>query len=401
MMKICQVVPYFPYKEHLQGHPIENGYHIGGVERHVYNLSTELAKLNHEVTIITARSPNHEYLSDITDFKIVRIPIDLQVYSSPICLGLLNLTFEEFYIIHAHTPVPFTADLVAVKNLKEKKPFILTYHNDISKDNGLGELISTVYNSIFGRLLLNHSDIIIATTKGYAIYSRQLRKYLHKVVVVPNGVDINKFHPNLDRERIREKQGIDKDAKVVLFVGRLDTYKGCKHLLSAFAIVARKIKNAYLILVGRGPLEPVLRKIVTKLGIKSRVFFAGYVKDEELPYYYASCDVFVLPSISEQEGFGVVQLEAMACGRPVVATNIPGVSEVDPRELATIHVPPKDERALAEAILTILKNEELAIKMGINGRKLVEEKYPWGKVVRKILKLYKKYIDIQDDNDGS
>ncbi|RLI44918.1 hypothetical protein DRO64_03225, partial [Candidatus Bathyarchaeota archaeon] len=357
-MKICQVVPYFPYKEHLQGCPIEDGYHIGGVERHVYNLSTELAKLNHEVTIITTRSPSHDHLSDITDFKVIRIPIDLRVYSSPVSFGLLNLTFKEFDIIHAHTPVPFAADLVAIKNLKERKPFILTYHNDVSKHGTFGKFISMAYNSIFGRLLLKHSDIIIATTKSYALHSRQLRKYLHKVVVDPNGVDIKKFRPNLGKERIRERYGIDKNAKIVLFVGRLDTYKGCKHLLLAFDIVARKIENAYLVLVGRGPLESTLRKTVTKLGLKSRVFFAGYVKDEELPYYYASSDVFVLPSISEHEGFGVVQLEAMACGKPVIATNIPGVSEVDPRELATIHVPPRDERALAEAILTILKNEE-------------------------------------------
>jgi len=392
LMKICQVVPYFPYKEHLQGHPVENGYHIGGVERHVYNLSTELAKLNHEVTIITARSPNHEYLSDITDFKVIRIPIDLRVYSSPVSFGLLNLTLKEFDIIHAHTPVPFAADLVAIKNLKEKKPFVLTYHNDISKDSGLGKLISTVYNSVFGRLLLNHSDIIIATTKSYAIHSRQLRKYLYKVRVVPNGVDTKRFHPKLDRNKIRKKHGISEDAKVILFVGNLEAYKGCEYLLSAFSIVAKEINDAYLILVGKGSLESRLKQIIMKFDMKNKVFFAGYVRDNELPYYYAACDVFVLPSISEYEGFGIVQLEAMACGKPVIATNIPGVREVDKKELATIHVPPKDKRALAEALLTILKDEKLAIKMGNNGRKLVEEFYSWPKIARTILQLYEKAL---------
>ena len=391
-MKICQVVPYFPYKEHLQGCLIEDGYHIGGVERHVYNLSTELAKLNHEVTIITTRSPSHDRLSDITDFKVIRIPIDLRVYSSPVSFGLLNLTLKEFDIIHAHTPVPFAADLVAIKNLKEKKPFVLTYHNDISKDSGLGKLISTVYNSVFGRLLLNHSDIIIATTKSYAIHSRQLRKYLYKVRVVPNGVDTKRFHPKLDRNKIRKKHGISEDAKVILFVGNLEAYKGCEYLLSAFSIVAKEINDAYLILVGKGSLESRLKQIIMKFDMKNKVFFAGYVRDNELPYYYAACDVFVLPSISEYEGFGIVQLEAMACGKPVIATNIPGVREVDKKELATIHVPPKDKRALAEALLTILKDEKLAIKMGNNGRKLVEEFYSWPKIARTILQLYEKAL---------
>jgi len=387
-MKICQVVPYFPYKEHLEGFPVESGYHIGGVERHVYNLSIELTKLNHKVTIITTQSPNYNCLSDVVGLDIIRVPIDFRIYSSPVSLSILNLTLEEFDVIHAHTPVPLIADLVAVKNLKERKPFVLTYHNDVNKEGLFGKFIAMVYNCSFGSLLLKHSDVIITTTKSYALHSRQLRKYLHKVTVIPNGVDTKRFHPKLDKNKIREKYGIDKDAKIVLFVGRLEAYKGCEYLLSAFSIIARKVKNVYLILVGRGPLESSLKETAIKLGIKKRVFFAKYVRDEELPYYYAACDVFVLPSISEHEGFGIVQLEALACGKPVITTNIPGVKEVDAKELATIHIPPKDERSLAEAILAVLKNEKLAIKMGRNGRKLVEEKYSWQKVVDKLLATY-------------
>jgi len=393
-MRICQVVPYFPYRDHLRGISVNRGYHVGGVERHVYNISMELIKRGHQVTIVTTKSPDHDKLSelDVKNLRIVRFPINLRVYSSPISFELLKFDFNEFDIIHAHTPVPFTADLVAIKNLKEKKPFVLTYHNDISKDSGLGKLISTVYNSIFGRLLLNHSDIIIATTKSYAIHSRQLRKYLYKVRVVPNGVDIKRFHPKLDKNKIRKKYNISEDGKVVLFVGNLEAYKGCEYLLSAFSIVAKEINEAYLILVGKGSLESRLKEVAMKLDVKNKVFFAGYVRDDELPYYYAACDVFVLPSISEYEGFGIVQLEAMACGKPVIATNIPGVREVDAKELATIHVPPKDKRALTEALLMILRDEKLATKMGSNGRKLVEEFYSWSKIARIILQLYEEVL---------
>jgi glycosyltransferase involved in cell wall biosynthesis len=390
-MRICQAVSYFPYKEHIESFPVENEYHIGGVERHVYNLSIELNRLNHKVTVITTRSPNHDRLSEAVDFDVIRVPIDFRIYSSPVPLRVLNLSLEEFDVIHAHTPVPLIADLVAIKNLRERRRFVLTYHNDISKDGLLGRFIAGIYNCSFGSFLLKHSDIIITTTKSYALHSRQLRKYLYKVTVVPNGVDTRRFHPKLDKNKVREKYGIGEDAKVVLFVGNLEAYKGCEHLLSAFSMIMKEIKDVYLILVGKGSLESRLKETAAKLCIKNRVFFAGYVKDNELPYYYAACDVFVLPSISGHEGFGMVQLEAMACGKPVIVTNIPGVREVDAKELATIHIPPKSERALMKALLTVLRNEELAIKMGDNGRKIVEEYYSWPKIAGTILRLYEKH----------
>jgi glycosyltransferase involved in cell wall biosynthesis len=389
-MKICQVAPYFPYRGHLEGFPVENGYHIGGVERHVYNLSNELSRMGNEVTVITTQSPKHNSLSDVTNIKVIRVPIDFRMYSSPVSIKILNLTFQEFDVVHAHTPVPLIADLAAIRNLNEGMPFILTYHNDVNKEGVFSGILAMMYNYSLGSLLLHGSDMIITTTKSYAFQSRQLRKYLYKVTVVPNGVDTERFHPKIDRCKIREKYGINEDAKVVLFVGRLAAYKGCKYLLSAFSMIIRKLKNVYLIVVGRGPLESKFKETATILGAKKRILFAGYVKDEELPYYYATSDLFVLPSISEYEGFGMVQLEAMASGKPVIATNIAGVRDVDSEELATIHVPPKDEKALEKAILTVLRNEKLAIKMGDNGRKLVEKNYSWSRVAGNILELYKK-----------
>jgi len=388
-MKICMVSPYFPYIEHINGRKVERGYNVGGVERHVYYISRELSKRGHDITIVTARSPKHEELSEIEGVNIYRIPIGLRIYNSHIPFRILvHLNPDQYDVIHAHTPVPAIADLAALRNVAKKCPFVLTYHNDITKGGIFGSIISTIYNKTVGKFLLQHSDIIISTTKTYAVNSKQLSKYLQKIKVIPNGVDDKVFNPKLDGSRVREKYGLKEDCKIVLFVGRLDYYKGCEYLVQAFSIVVKRIKNVHLKLVGSGPLEGRLRKIANESNIADDISFAGYVKDEDLPYYYAACDVFVLPSISPYEGFGIVQLEAMACEKPVITTTLPGVREVDLKGVATVHVPPKNKQKLAEAIIKVLKDDDLATRLAENGRKLVIKKYSWSKVAKAIEQVY-------------
>lgn len=389
IMKVCQVVPYFPYREHINGQSIESGYNVGGVERHVYSISSELIKRGHNVTVISTKSPCHETLSEIEGIEIIRIPIRLRIYNSHMPLDIAKYFDPSKYdLIHAHTPVPVMADLAALKNLSGKKPFVLTYHNDIAKTGSVGKVVSFIYNNTAGRFLLGFSNIIISTTRTYAANSKQLCKYTQKVKIVPNGVDIEAFNPGVDGKNIRKKYKLNETDKIVLFVGRLDYYKGCDYLVRAFSPVINEINNAHLIFVGRGPLEDNLQKIAAELKITENISFAAYVKDEDLPSYYASTDVFVLPSISPYEGFGIVQLEAMACGKPIVTTTLPGVSEIDSDGAATLHVPPKDEQQLAEAIITLLKDEEMAKRMGKRGRDLVIRKYSWTKVVESLESIY-------------
>lgn len=169
----------------------------------------------------------------------------------------------------------------------------------------------------------------------------------------------------------------------------LIAYKGCEYLLNSFDLIRKAIDDTQLIYIGQGPLEKTLKKIAEERGISDNVSFLGYIDDRDLPLYYAIADVFVLPSVSPLEGFGMVQLEAMAAGKPVVTTTIPGVCGVDSDELATIHVPPKDIQALSAAIIKILQNENLRITMGNNGRKLAIEKYSWENLTRSLEKVYR------------
>lgn len=390
-MKICQVVPYFPYKEHLEGRsPEKDKYYLGGIMKHVYYLSKSLSKQDNEITIITTKSPQHHNLSEVDiGVDIIRVKADAFLYSSPIAIRVLKyLDPSKYDVIHAHTPTPPVADLAAWRNIRKRTLFVLTYHNDVEKEGVFGSFISKVYNNTFGHFLLKQSDVIIATTKSYALSSPLLKKYLHKVTVIPNGIDIEMFHPYLNAHSIKKKYQLDDDSKIVVFVGKLDHYKGCDFLIRAFAAAAQKIPSVFLIIVGKGPLEKGLKHLSEKLCMQNRVIFVGFVSDISLPLYYQACDLFVLPSISSSEGFGLVQLEAMACGKPVICTNIPGVKEVDEQEVASIHVPPKNSEALANAIIKLLEDEKLARKMGENGRKLVEKKYTWEKIAEETEKVY-------------
>ena len=391
-MKTCQVVSCFPYKEHLKGYIAEKGYHIGGVERHVYEISNALAKRGISVTVLSTRSPHHRKYHEIDEIKVIRIPYGIPLYSSSIPFHIFwHLNQSEYDLIHAHTPNPTIADLACFKN-RGKIPFILTYHNDISKEGYAGKMISYVYNKTLGDFILKNSDLIIATTKSYAEKSIRLKRFKHKIKVIPNGVNPNKFNKNIDEKKIRIHHGIPIDSKIILFVGALEVYKGIEYLLKAFKQVLNYEMKSYLVIVGAGALSKQLKEMTVELGISDNVIFAGYVKDSDLPYYYSACDFFVLPSISGGEGFGIVQIEALACGKPVICTDLPGVNEVDAKEVASIHVPPKDCEALADAIIQLLENEKLAREMGENGRQFVEDIYTWERVAEETERVYKELI---------
>ena len=391
-MKICQVAPCFPYQEHLEGRPVEKRYHVGGVEKHVFEISNALTKRGHLVTVLTTRSPAHSRYHEIAGIEVIRIPYGIPLYSSSIPFRIFGyLNPHDYDLIHAHTPTPTIADLACLK-YRGKVPFILTYHNDITKGGHAGKIISYVYNNTLGNFLLKNSDLIITTTRSYAEKSVSLKGFNHKVKVIPNGVNLNKFNKGIDRKKIKVEHGIPIQSKVVLFTGAIEEYKGVEYLIKAFKKVLNYEKTSYLIIVGSGTLLKQLKEMTLELEISDNVIFAGYVRDGDLPYYYSASDLFVLPSISEKEGFGIVQLEAMACGKPVICTNLPGVNEVDKDEVASIHVPPKDSEALANAMIKLLEDENLAKRMGENGRKLVEEKYTWEKIAEETEKVYYEVI---------
>ncbi|MCW3128986.1 MAG: glycosyltransferase family 4 protein [Methanophagales archaeon] len=355
---------------------------VGGVENYVYNLSKELVELGHEVTVVCANEPKVKSKEIIEGIKVKRLNYIGKVANTNTTLKLpLELFKEDFDILHTHLPTPWSADWSAIISKIKRKLLVLTYHNDLVGD-GFANYIAKFYNLTSLNLVLKRAAKIMITQPNYLESSPYIKNYENKIEVIPNGVDITKFRP------IK----VEKEENTLFFLSVLDEYhryKGLDYLLKGLMRVKKEIPNVRLIVGGEGKLLNYYKQKASSMGLRDNVEFAGFIPDEQIVKYYNKCDLFILPSISaKQEGFGIVLLEAMACEKPVVSTEIVGVAE-DVREgNAGRIVKPNDEEALVEAIIKILTDKDLAMKMGINGRKLVEEKYTWEMIAAKVLNLY-------------
>ncbi len=224
------------------------------------------------------------------------------------------------------------------------------------------------------------ADAIIATSPGYAASSPVLRRHADRVVVIPFGVDAAALR-EVDRaevERLRARFG----PRMVLAAGRLVYYKGFRYLVRAMERV-----DARLVLVGDGPLRGALEREAAERGVAERVHFAGSVPDLR-PYLHAA-DVFALPSIARSEAFGIVQMEALACGVPVVNTALDtGVPFVSPHGVTGLTVPPEDADALADAISRILDDASLRARFSAAARDRAESELSLARMVDRTVELY-------------
>jgi 1,2-diacylglycerol 3-alpha-glucosyltransferase len=228
--------------------------------------------------------------------------------------------------------------------------------------------------------------------------SRYLKKVLiEKYFVSPdmvsvcyNGVDLKRFNINVKGDYFRERYRL-KDRKVVLFFGRLVPYKGAQYIIRAAPLIVEKVPDCHFIVAGASRHDRLnIDRILSVSKIRERFTFTGYVPDEEVPKLYASCDVFTFPSL--WEGFGLPLAEAQAVGKPVVAFNTCAMPEVVENGRSGILVSPKDYRKLAEAIVYLLKNPDVAHEMGENGYERVKRMFTWDLVASKVEEAYKKAI---------
>jgi glycosyltransferase involved in cell wall biosynthesis len=200
-------------------------------------------------------------------------------------------------------------------------------------------------------------------------------------MIVPPGVDTERFQPS--------NPGIDETIFFLSMLDEFHRYKGLDHLLAAMKLVKKEIPGVKLNVGGGGKLLHYYRNKAACLGLQDNVEFLGYIPNERIAEHYANCNLFVLPSISaSQEGFGIVSLEALASERPVVGTDIVGIAEDIEKYSTGIVVKPGDTKAMAGAIIRIIQNKKEAKKMGANGRKLIEKKYSWVRIARKMENIY-------------
>jgi glycosyltransferase involved in cell wall biosynthesis len=275
-----------------------------------------------------------------------------------------------------------------------KQRLIVTYHHDLIA-NDWRKYIFGAWNKVVLPLVARVAEKIIGSSLDY-IERSNLGAYCKsrkgKFVEIPFGVDINKFRPLLRQgfERHAQRLGFSAEEKIVLFVGGLDmahNFKGVEHLISAAKILKDRSTRFRVLVIGDGDLRPDLERQVANFGLRHVVKFFGNAEDV-LPDLYNLACVEVLPSTTMGEAFGLVLLEAMACGKPIIASNLPGVRTVCEDGVNGLLVKPGDAADLAKKLALILSDDELAARLGEAGLQRVKEKYNWKKVAEEHLKVY-------------
>jgi phosphatidylinositol alpha-mannosyltransferase len=349
----------------------------GGVSEHVHHSASELRRRGHEVTIVTSRCGDEPPEPGVVRIgRNVLVPFNGAWVNVTLGARLttdLGRAFDAARpeIIHLHCPLAPTLPLLTLLHAPKDTRIIGTFHEAAERN-----LIYWGFKGMLARAA-RRLDTRIAVSRAALSLAR---KYVGgEYVIVPNGVDCSRFSP--EREPIGS---LRDDAFNVLYVGRLDKRKGVKYLFRAVALAAKTTnRRIRLIVVGNDGFR---RRFLPRLPRRVDVHFAGVVGRDLLPRYFATGDVFCAPAV-DRESFGIVLLEAMATGVPVIGSAIPGYLTVLSDRWNSLVVPPKDESAIARAIVELIDDPELRTKIRGNGFRTIE-RYRWERIVAHLEGIY-------------
>jgi len=370
--------------------------HVGGIERVVYEQCKRLMQKQFEPMVLTHRNYTaRNYVVDgirVQCYDSMNIGFRLGIpYAIPQVNSLKTFleTVKSNDLIHVHGH-PYLSSLLAAKIAKRySKPLVLTQHNTFIEYNNFWDTAEKLNDFAIGKQVLKEADKIIVVSNATRNYVLSLGAAPAKIEVLHNGVDLDRFKPLSGvKEEMRKKLGISEDSRVVLTVRRLVYKNGIDTLLDSAEIAVKKNPKLVFVVVGKGPDFEEVKEKIAQLGMQRNFRLTGFVSDEDLPFYYNVADLFALPSKSG-EGLPLVALEAMACGLPLVATNVGGTSEVMSEKYGKL-VPPNSPVSLAEAILDFSRKDVSTLKKDL--RTMIEQRYSWDKNVEKLVEIYEELI---------
>jgi len=354
----------------------------GGVREHVLGLYGEFKKRGHKVKIIFPGGLRKKSKKkDIIFLGIyLKIPSNKDQATITFCSNFAQkiqkmLEKEKFDIIHFHE---FYTPFSSLQILQHSTSINIATFHACSEASPLAKTAKSISRTYLKKTAKKiHGAIAVSTVaRKYAIFPNK-----RKIIIIPNGVDLTRFNTRVSPLRKFADKKIN-----ILFVGRLTKRKGLIYLLRAFRILKKKYPNIRLIVVGDGDQKRKAKEFVRLHRVKD-VFFAGAVSDKLLPFYYASADIFCSPA-TEAESFGIVLLEAMATGLPVVAFANTGYKQVLKGFGERGLVPSKNVKSLAGKIESLIEGKELRKDLAAWGQKEVK-KYSWKKVSSRVLAFYK------------
>ena len=383
--------------------------------RFVFDLSKQLAR-KVSLWVLAPHAPGAKMEEEIEGVKILRFPYFYPKRLQTLCyeggilpklksrwLARLQLPFflaaqffsiwrtvrkYEINFIHCHWVIP-QGFFVALLNTFSDIPYVLTAHG--------GDVYSFRKNSIIrlaSGYALRRAETCTVNSQptGHAV--RNIRPG-SAIRVIPMGVDTQRFHPANSNPKLRKNLNITDS--FLLAVGRFAEKKGFRYLIQAMPEILQKKPNTKLVIIGFGPQEEELKRLVSQFGLGKAVLFVGSKAGEELAEHFATADIFIGPSVvtdsGDTEGQGVVFLEAMAAGTAVIASDVGGIKDIV-RDFETgLLVPQKDSRAIVEKTLLLIDDQKLRKQLAVTGRRLAESEYSWEKTAERFLETYGQIID--------
>jgi rhamnosyl/mannosyltransferase len=353
----------------------------GGMERMLQTLCEGERAAGVRTSVLVANTERQTVREEINGVPVTRVASVGRAGAVEWCptfpVWLCRAT-PDVMVIHEPNPIA----LVSHTLCRPRVPTIVWFHSEVVRPAWRYKL----FYEPFLEQTLRRAARIVVSSPALAENARTLRPYRGKCVVIPFGFDPARFNGVSARD---PGSGGTPSPPTVLFVGRLVEYKGVDVLLRALA----GLIGVRAVLVGGGPRRAALEELASDLGLRDRVTFEGEVSDERMAELYGTCDLFVLPSVTRAEAFGLVQLEAMAAGKAVVSTSVPtGVPWVNQHERTGLIVPPGDVPALRRAIDRLLEDPELRSRMGREGRARVARDFTPARMIQQMLALYREVI---------
>ncbi|MGL5919036.1 MAG: glycosyltransferase [Bacteroidales bacterium] len=368
-MKILQLGKFYPVR--------------GGVEKVMYDIMTGLSESGICCDMLCAATDNQKpgVIQLNPKARIFCMPVFMKLSAtmiSPSMVFKLRKIRSDYDIIHIHHPDPMACLALYFSGYKGK--VVLHWHSDILKQKFLLKLYGP-----FQRWLINRADMIVGTTPVYVKESPFLQKVQAKITNIPIG--ITPLQINI--ERAQNIRSSFPGKKIIFSLGRLVEYKGFRYLIDA----ASKMGDEYVVLIGgTGPLKETLQQQINSKCLQNRVFLLGYIPDEAIPDYYAAAHLFALSSVQKTEAFAIVQIEAMSCSLPIVATRIPesGVSWVNKHGISGLNTAPSNSTDLANTIVSILSDNDLYDSLSQGARNRFSSLFTRDKMTGSCIELYER-----------
>ena len=373
---------------------------VGGIARVVHDLSKRLIKDGHEVTVVTYREGNTPYFEDDKGVKVYRVDnyminpnnfIDWIMQMNFNLLAKANELIDKegkFDVIHAHDWLV----AYAAKSIKNSYdiPIVATIHaTEAGRNSGIHDETQRYINDTEWMLTYEANEVIVNSNYMKCELQRNFGLPFEKINVIPNGVNLTMYSGIEKDYDFRRNYAADNE-KIILYAGRLVYEKGVQYLIGAMPKILQNYQDAKLVIAGKGGMYDELKAEVDYLGLGNKVYFTGYMDHKSLCKLYRCADIAVFPSTYEP--FGIVALEAMLAGNPIVVSDIGGLNEIVEHGVNGMKSYAGNSNSIADSILTLLYDHKLGIEISKNAKNKVKELYNWTKIAQDTHFSYQKAI---------